>query len=121
MECPIEKFQVAFGVRGDWDKEAKYKTTKITTQKNNFSIKVFFSKCDQIRSFLRIWSHLLKKSWMENFIFCAVDVIMLILGNCSIKTDHWVYFKITANPLLLLFLILSLQECMTYDLISVPI
>ena len=36
------------------------------------SIKDFFSKCDQIRSFLRIWSHLLKKSLMENFIFCAV-------------------------------------------------
>ena len=37
-----------------------------------FSITDFFSKCDQIRSFLRIWSHLLKKSVMENFIFCAV-------------------------------------------------
>ena len=31
----------------------------------------FFSKCDQIRRKLRIWSHLLKKSLMENFIFCA--------------------------------------------------
>ena len=37
-----------------------------------FSINDFFSKCDQIRSFLRIWLHLLKKSLMENFIFCAV-------------------------------------------------
>ena len=37
-----------------------------------FSIKDFLSKCDQIRSFLRIWSHLLKKPLMENFIFCAV-------------------------------------------------
>ena len=37
-----------------------------------FSIKDLFSKCDQIRSFLRIWLHLLKKSLMENFIFCAV-------------------------------------------------
>ena len=37
-----------------------------------FSIKDFFSKCDQIRSFLRIWSHLLNKSLMENFIFCAL-------------------------------------------------
>ena len=37
-----------------------------------FSIKNFFSKCNQIRSFLRIWSHLLKKCLMENFIFCAV-------------------------------------------------
>ena len=37
-----------------------------------FSIKYIFGKCDQIRSKLRIWSHLLKKSVMENFIFCAV-------------------------------------------------
>ena len=46
--------------------------THVTSQKMNFSIKDFFSQCDQIRSFLRIWSHLLKKSLMENFIFCAV-------------------------------------------------
>ena len=32
-----------------------------TTQKMKFSIKDFFSKCDKIPSFLRIWSHLLKK------------------------------------------------------------
>ena len=32
-------------------------------------MKDFFSKCDQIHVFLRIWSHLLKKSFMENFIF----------------------------------------------------
>ena len=32
----------------------------------------FFSKCDQIRSFLRIWSHLLRKFLMENFTLCAV-------------------------------------------------
>ena len=37
-----------------------------------FCIKDFFSKCNQTRSFLRIWSHLLKKSFMENFIFCAL-------------------------------------------------
>ena len=35
--------------------------TKLITQKMKFSIEDFFSKCDQIRSFLRIWSHLLKK------------------------------------------------------------
>ena len=33
------------------------------------SVKDFFIKCDQIRSFLRIWSGLLKKPLMENFIF----------------------------------------------------
>ena len=43
-----------------------------TAQKMKFSIKDFFSKCDQIRSFQRIRLHLLKKSLMENFIFCAV-------------------------------------------------
>ena len=30
------------------------------------------SKYDQIRSELQIWSHLLKKSLMENVISCAV-------------------------------------------------
>ena len=44
----------------------------ITAQKMKFFTKDFFSKCDQIRSFLRIWSHLLKKSLVENFISCAV-------------------------------------------------
>ena len=43
-----------------------------TAQKMKLSIKDFFSKCEQIRRKLRIWSHLLKKTLMENFIFCAV-------------------------------------------------
>ena len=43
-----------------------------TAQKMKFSIKDLFSKCGQIRSFLRIWSHLLKK-----FIFCAVAGVYL--------------------------------------------
>ena len=34
-----------------------------------FSIKDFFSKCDQIRKKRRIWSHLPKKYLTENFIF----------------------------------------------------
>ena len=42
-----------------------------TAQEVKFCFKDFFSKCDQIRSFLRIWSCLLK-SPIENFIFCAV-------------------------------------------------
>ena len=40
-----------------------------TAQKINFFIKDFFRKCDRK---LRIWSHLLKKSLIENSIFCAV-------------------------------------------------
>ena len=53
-----------------------------------FSIKDLFSKCDQIRRKLRIWSHLLKKSLMENFIFCAVDLpTKIIKANSDIFTE----------------------------------
>ena len=45
----------------------------VTAQKMKFSIKDFHNKCDQIRRKLRIWSHLLIKSLMENFNFCAVS------------------------------------------------
>ena len=44
-----------------------------------FSIKDFFSKCDQIRIFLWIWSHLLKKSLMDNFNF----VPFLLVNICA--------------------------------------
>ena len=44
-----------------------------TAQKMKLSIKDFFSKYDQIHSSLRIWSHLLKKSLTENFIFSTVE------------------------------------------------
>ena len=57
-------------------------------EKMRLSIKDFFSKCDQIRSFQRIWSHLLKKSWMENLIFCAV--------RCREK-DPWNFITILKN------------------------
>ena len=38
-----------------------------------FSIQDVFSKCDQIRSANLVT--FTKKSWMENFIFCAVIVL----------------------------------------------
>ena len=44
-----------------------------TAGKMKFFIKDFFSKCDKIHRKLRIWSHLLKKSLIGNFIFCAVQ------------------------------------------------
>ena len=42
-----------------------------------FPIKGFFTKCDQVNSFLRIWLHLRQKSLMKNFIFvqCSVSYI----------------------------------------------
>ena len=42
-----------------------------TAQKMKFSIKDFFTKCDEICRKLRIWPHLLKKTLIKNFIFCA--------------------------------------------------
>ena len=48
-----------------------------TTRKMKFSIKDFFSKCDEIRRKLWIWSHLLKKSLMGHLIFCAVKGVAL--------------------------------------------
>ena len=36
-------------------------------------IKEFFNKSQQIRSFMCIWSYLLKKSLMEYFIFCKLQ------------------------------------------------
>ena len=45
---------------------------KNTTQKMKFFMKDFLRKYDQIHRFLWIWSLLLKKSFMKNFIFCAV-------------------------------------------------
>ena len=44
-----------------------------TAEKVKFSINNFLSKCDQIRSFQQICSHLLKKSLIENFIFLAMS------------------------------------------------
>ena len=45
-----------------------YEIIRDTAQKMKFSMKELCSKCDQIGRILRIWSHLLKKSLMENFI-----------------------------------------------------
>ena len=51
----------------------------------NLSMK-FFSKCDQIRRKRQIWSHLLKKSWIENFIFFGVLLEWDTLINILFKT-----------------------------------
>ena len=51
----------------------QYRTGTHNARKMKFFINVFFSKCDQIPSLLRIWLHLLKKSLIGKFIFCAVS------------------------------------------------
>ena len=55
-------------------------------QNMKLSIQDFFSKRDQIHSFLRIWSNLLKKSLMENFIF--------VQGYMTIACIKYLYYAI---------------------------
>ena len=45
-----------------------------TAQKMTFSVKDFFSKCDQIRNFLWIWSNLLKKSFGKLNLLCSENL-----------------------------------------------
>ena len=72
------------------------KNFTFTAQKMKFSIKDFFSKCDLIRSYLRIWSHLLNKFLMENFDFCAVihHVDRTFADTmCAILFQNWMIFR----------------------------
>ena len=56
---------------------------KSSAQKMEFSIKDFCSKYDQIRR-SAIWSHLLQKSLMENFVFYEVYKLSIILWAVSL-------------------------------------
>ena len=63
-----------------------------TAQKMKFSIKDFFSKCDQIRIFLQIWSHLQKKSWIKiPFFVCSVFSFYIPWKN--LKTRNFLMFS----------------------------
>ena len=71
-----------------------------TAHKMKFSIKDFFSKYDQIRSFMLIWSHLLKKSLLlENFIFCVVLLqnATFIIKLVSTMQQHQTYTHFQNN------------------------
>ena len=53
-----------------------------------FSINDFFSKCDQIHRELWIWSHLLKKSLMENVIF-----LWSVTGSGKFKANFHIFYR----------------------------
>ena len=56
-------------------------------EKNGLSVilKYFFSKCDQIPSLLWIWPHLLNKSVMKNFVFCALFIYdQSVVSSCVV-------------------------------------
>ena len=72
--------------------EKTHNGSSYMAQKIRFPIKDFFSKCKYIRSFLRIWSNILKKFLVENFIFCAVSVAPKAVkaaqqASCVIEID----------------------------------
>ena len=73
-------------------KQLKY--SGCTAQKMRFSIKDFFSKYGQIRRKLRIWSHSLKRSLMENFIFCAVLMLGWVKVLAAKKEKYDTEFKL---------------------------
>ena len=86
------------------------RVSDVTAQKMKFSTEDFFSKCDQIRwkqRKQRIWSHSLKKSLMENFIFCAV---------CG--TRHYVIISHGKKPTYLIFWFEKQASTMKIRLIS---
>ena len=63
--------------------------SNVTAQKMKFFIKDFFS---------RIWSHLLKKSLMDNFIFCPLCSLR-VLGPCFSKISPWLFCsKVEVQP-----------------------
>ena len=57
-----------------------------------FFIKDFFCKCYQIRRKLWILSHLLKKSLVENFIFCPMKTQKDIL-NAALIYSKQIFLK----------------------------
>ena len=69
-----------------------------TAQKMKFSIRDFFRKCEQIRSFMWVWSYLLKKFFMKNFIFSAVtelkNVQKLFFEKVKWSNEkEWLFWK----------------------------
>ena len=59
-----------------------------------FSAKDFFSKCDQIRRKLRIWSHLLKKSIMMTLFFGSVNDLM---GDGKYRLTNFRHYNKSMN------------------------
>ena len=61
-----------------------------------FLVMDFFNKSDQTRSFLPIWSHLLKKTLMKHLTFCAVlnaSLMQIPLGKSDIKLMEYMLMK----------------------------
>ena len=64
-----------------------------SAQKIKLSVKNFFGKCDQICRDLRIWSHLLRNSLMQNFIFCTGTFEMNLWTNSFCQEELFFNIK----------------------------
>ena len=87
----------------------------VPAQRMKFFTKVFFSKCDQIVSLLRIWSHLLKKSWMKNFIFVqcvqAKQQRNEVSNDLPGNIDGYFFTGCPRNPKIKIDLFALLEDC----------
>ena len=63
-----------------------------TAQNKKFSIKDFFSKCGQMRSSPCIWSHILNKSFLENFLCSSPSFAKDKLIPFFITLEPWIWF-----------------------------
>ena len=92
-----------------------------TVQKIKFFIKDFFSKCNQICRKQQIWSHLLKKSLMENFFF-FVQWSILDHGSLGASSEEQmqlcVYIYLCGFFLLVCFFIFCQKSCVFIIFIS---
>ena len=84
--------------------ECRHNHLTRTAQKVKVSVKDFFSKSDQIRMKLRIWSHLLKKSLIVNFIFVQCFMAEEMRGKLDIST----FERVSCRQL---FLEQKFQQC----------
>ena len=57
----------------------------LTAEKVKLSIEDFFSKCDKIRSFQRVWSHLLKKSLRKTSFFVQCLTVFIKAAYAFLK------------------------------------
>ena len=86
-----------------WEKYRAWWATYLNTyllsdcirRKMRFTIKDFFSKCGEIRSFLRIWSHLLKTSLVENFLFWAL--LLYLEEQINVLSKPYIHKKYNSD------------------------
>ena len=96
-------------------------------QKMKFSIKDFFSKCNQICRKLRVWSHLLKKSlWKTSFFvqYGLMNLFLILLYYCWLLA-HLLVFLFSAHIRCKVFFITCLisarKDCKQYLCIHIYI